>query len=78
VTTNLHRRGGTYYVRVATPTTLQELRQSRGGHRGSREVLRSLRTKDFAAARHRASEELVRIRREFVAEEAALRVTCPR
>ena len=73
MTTNLHRRGATYYVRVATPTTLQDLRQSRSGHRGSREVLRSLRTKDFSAARGRALEELVRIRRSFQAEEAALR-----
>jgi len=73
VTTNLFRRGATYYVRVATPTTLQDLRQDRAGHRGSREVLRSLRTKDLGVARDRSSEEIVRIRREFKAEEARLR-----
>jgi integrase len=72
LSTNLHRRGATYYVRVATPRTLQELRQSRTGHRGRREVWRSLRTQSLAQARALQPRAMEAIYREFEAESRAL------
>lgn len=73
MSTNLQRRGATYYVRVATPKGLQDLRQSLTGHRGSREVLRSLRTKNLSEARALQPRAMQAIYRHFEAESEALR-----
>lgn len=59
MTTNLHRRGGAYYVRVRIPSDVLWM------HGDKKEIKYSLRTKDLAEARRRLRIEVVRIQKGF-------------
>lgn len=59
MTTNLQRRGGTYYVRVRIPADLLWMFGDK------RETKYSLRTKDLAEARRRLRIEVAKIQKEF-------------
>lgn len=68
---NLMQRGSQWYLRVATPKRLQDLRRT-AGVRNPKEILKSLRTGDRAEAKRRLPATLAEVQRAWDVEEAEL------
>lgn len=69
---NLHLRGRIYYLRLAIPKHLQQLRRAHG-KRSPASLWKSLGTSDPALARQRVCQEKARLLTGFEREAAALR-----